>query len=46
MILADRVNGLPYTMEELELLKCLGDQFAAQLLNLKLTEDLMVSKGT
>ena len=43
-ILADRVNGLPYTIEELELLKCLGDQIAAGLLNLRLTDELMLAK--
>jgi putative PEP-CTERM system histidine kinase len=44
VILADRVNGVPYTMEERELLKCLADQLAASLLNLTLTEELMVGK--
>jgi putative PEP-CTERM system histidine kinase len=43
-ILADRVNGLPYTIEEFELLKCIGDQIAASLLNLRLTDELMVEK--
>jgi putative PEP-CTERM system histidine kinase len=43
-ILADRVNGLPYSIEELDLLKCIGDQIAASLLNLRLTDDLMLSK--
>ncbi len=43
-ILADRVNGLPYTVEELDLLKCMGDQIAAALLNLRLTNELMVAK--
>jgi len=43
-ILADRVNGVPYTVEEIELLKCLADQLAAGLLNLKLTDELMVAK--
>jgi putative PEP-CTERM system histidine kinase len=43
-ILADRVNGLPYTVEELDLLKCLGDHIAAHLLNLRLTEELMLAK--
>ena len=43
-ILADRVNGLPYTIEELDLLKCIGDQIAATLLNLRLTDDLMAAK--
>jgi len=43
-ILADRVSGVSYTVEELDLLKCIGDQLAAALLNLRLTEDLMQSK--
>ena len=43
-ILADRVNGLPYTAEEMDLLKCLGDQLAAILLNLRLTNELMQAK--
>src|SRR6185436_2198763 len=40
----DRVNGVSYTVEELDLLKCIGDQLAVALLNLRLTEDLMRSK--
>ena len=43
-ILADRVNGLSYTVEELDLLKCMGDQIAAVLLNLRLTDELMLAK--
>ena len=43
-ILADRVNGLSYTIEELDLLKCMGDQIAAVLLNLQLTDELMLAK--
>lgn len=31
--LADRVMGMPYTHEELDLLKCLADQLASTLLN-------------
>jgi putative PEP-CTERM system histidine kinase len=42
--LADRVNGLPYTVEEMDLLKCIGDQIAAVLLNLRLTNELMMAK--
>jgi hypothetical protein len=29
-ILADRVNGLPYTIEEFDLLKCIGDQIGRE----------------
>ena len=45
-ILADRVNGLPYTVEELDLLKCIGDHIAADLSNLRLTEELMWRKNS
>ncbi len=44
LILADRVNGVPYTEEELDLLSCIGDQLAASLLNLWLTEEVMLGK--
>jgi len=43
-ILADRVGGVPYTVEELDLLKCMGDQIAVSLLNLRLTEEIMRTK--
>jgi putative PEP-CTERM system histidine kinase len=43
-ILADRVSGFRYTFEELDLLKCIGDQVAANLLNLRLTGELMLGK--
>jgi putative PEP-CTERM system histidine kinase len=43
-ILADRVGGLPYTVEELDLLKCMSDQIAVSLLNLRLTEKIMRGK--
>jgi putative PEP-CTERM system histidine kinase len=41
MIIADRVNGVPYSVEEMELLKCIADHVAAGLLQLRLTEELM-----
>ncbi len=44
IILGDRVNGVPYTMEELELLDCIGDQVASSLLNLRLAEEIMLGK--
>ena len=44
MILADRVNGAAYTQEEFDLLKCIGDQLGASLLNLRLTEEVMAAK--
>jgi putative PEP-CTERM system histidine kinase len=43
-VLADRVEGIPYTIEEMDLLKCIADQFGAGLLNLRLTSELMVAK--
>jgi putative PEP-CTERM system histidine kinase len=43
-ILADRVGGTAYTLEEYDLLKCIGDQIAASLLNIHLTGELMVGK--
>src|SRR5437667_1580926 len=44
IILADRVNGIPYTVEELELLDCIGDQVASSLLNLRLANEIMLGK--
>src|SRR5438445_3638980 len=43
-MLADRVGGVPYTVEELDLLKCMGDQVAVSVLNLRLTEEIMRGK--
>lgn len=43
-MLADRVNGVPYTTEELELLKCIADQIAAGLVRMRLTGELMMAK--
>jgi putative PEP-CTERM system histidine kinase len=43
-ILADRVGGLPYTIEEFDLLKCMSDQVAVSLLKLRLTEEIMRGK--
>jgi putative PEP-CTERM system histidine kinase len=43
-ILADRVNGAGYSVEELDLLKCIGDQIAAALLNLRLSEELVYAR--
>lgn len=42
--LADRVDGIPYSVEELDLLKCIGEQIASGLLNLRLTEELVLAK--
>lgn len=43
-ILADRVNGVAYTAEELEMLKCISDQVAGGLLNLRLNRELVGAK--
>lgn len=44
VLLGDRVRGVPYTPEEKDLLKCLGDQIAGGLLNLRLGAELMQAK--
>ena len=43
-MLADRVNGAPYTLEEMELLQCVADQIAAGLVRMRLTGELMMAK--
>ena len=43
-ILADRVNGLRYTIEELDLLECIGGQVGASLLNLRLAAQMAAGK--
>jgi putative PEP-CTERM system histidine kinase len=40
VVLADRVNAVVYTVEELELLKCIGDQMTSVLLNLRLASEV------
>src|SRR4029077_1682764 len=44
IILADRVRGLGYSAEEIDLLKCIGEEVAATLLKLRLTEEIMERK--
>jgi len=44
IILADRVSGVPYTMEEFALLKCIGDQIASSLLNVRLAQEIVFNK--
>lgn len=39
--LADRVNAVPYTLEEIDLLQCVGDQLATSLLNIQLTAEIV-----
>jgi putative PEP-CTERM system histidine kinase len=40
LVLADRVNGAEYTGEQLQLLRCIADQMASLLLNLRLANEL------
>jgi len=44
LVLTDRVNGVPYSHEELDLLKCIGDQLAGGLLNCALTEEVLQAR--
>ena len=44
IVLTDRVRGLGYSAEEMDLLKCIGEQVAASLLQLRLTEEIMERK--
>lgn len=41
LVLGDRVNGLPFTIEEIELLKTIGNQLTANLLSIKLSHRLV-----
>jgi len=40
----DRVSGIPFSTEDLELLKCIADQTAGSLLNLRLARRLLDAK--
>ena len=40
IVLADRVSALAYSGEELELLKCVGDQASSALLNFRLAQEV------
>lgn len=44
IVLADRVNAALYTSEELELLKCVGDQITAVLLGLRLSSEVATAR--
>jgi len=44
LVLADRINGVVYTVEELELLTCIGDQITSVLLNLRLAGEVAQAK--
>ena len=42
--LGDRVGGVPFSVQDFDLLKCVADQAAASLLNLRLSHRLMQAK--
>ena len=44
LVLADRVNGADYTVEELQLLQCIADQVTSVLLNLRLANEVARSR--
>lgn len=44
VVLGDRVNGSPYSVEELDLLGCIGAQLGSNLLNLRVSEELLQAK--
>jgi putative PEP-CTERM system histidine kinase len=44
MVLGDRVSGIPFSMQDLDLLKSVADQAAANLLNIQLSQRLSQSK--
>ncbi|MEY4917064.1 MAG: Sensor protein ZraS [Verrucomicrobiota bacterium] len=44
MILGDRVGGAAFTWQDFDLLKCIGDQIAAGLLNTRLSQKLVQAK--
>jgi putative PEP-CTERM system histidine kinase len=44
VVLADRVGGLRYSVEEQELLACIGDHVTSALLNLRLTGEVVRAK--
>jgi putative PEP-CTERM system histidine kinase len=43
-VLADRVNAAPYTLEEMELVRCIADQTTSVLLNLRLANAVALAK--
>ena len=44
LIIGDRVNGIPFSVEDFELFKSLGSQAASGLLNLQLTQQLLQAR--
>lgn len=44
ILLGDRVGEVPFSLQDLDLLKCIADQAAASLLNIRLSQRLMQTK--
>jgi putative PEP-CTERM system histidine kinase len=44
IILGDRVGGAPFSWQDYDLLRCIGDQIAAGLLNTRLSQKLLQAK--
>ncbi len=44
MVLGDRVGAVPFSWQDFDLLKCVGDQMAANLLNVRLSQKLLQAK--
>jgi putative PEP-CTERM system histidine kinase len=44
MILGDRVGGIPFSEQDFDLLKCVGDQVAAGLRNVQLSQKLLLAR--
>jgi putative PEP-CTERM system histidine kinase len=44
LILGDRVSGVPFSLQDFDLLKCVGDQIAASLLKVQLSQKLLQAK--
>ncbi|HET7625366.1 MAG TPA: XrtA/PEP-CTERM system histidine kinase PrsK [Verrucomicrobiae bacterium] len=44
IVLADRVGGVPFSLEELDLLKCIGNHVGASLLGIQLSQKLLSAK--
>ena len=44
LCVGDRVSGVPFSVEDVELLKCIGDQVASSLLNIRLSRRLVQAK--
>jgi putative PEP-CTERM system histidine kinase len=44
IIVGDRVGGLPFTLEDFDMLKCVGDHAAASVLNVQLSKKLLQAR--